>query len=134
MWISKEELNTHMNIDNIDVITGGDDTIIQAAIDGAISETKGYLTSFDTDAIFTATGSSRHSLLLTFVKDIAVWHLMALSNYQADLALREKRYDRAVAWLKAVQKGNVTPDLPATTNDYLSKISWGSNDKREQHF
>ena len=134
MWITKEELKTHMNVDNIDVITDGDDTLVTAAIDGAVSEAKGYLLSYDADTIFAATGSSRHSLLLTFVKDIAVWHLMALSNYQADLALREKRYDRAVSWLKAVQKGDVTPDLPATTSEYLGKITWGSRDKREQHY
>lgn len=134
MWITKDELKTHMNVDNIDVITDGDDTLVIAAIDGAVAEAKGYLGSYDIDTIFATTGSSRHSLLLTFVKDIAVWHLMALSNYQADLALREKRYDRAVSWLKSVQKGDVTPDLPATTNEYLGKITWGSNDKREQHF
>jgi phage gp36-like protein len=134
MWISKQELKTHMDIDDIDVITGGDDTIITAAIDGAVSEAKSYLGSYDSDTIFNTSGSSRHALLLTFVKDIAVWHLIVLSNYKADLEFREKRYNRAVAWLKAVQKGDATPDLPATTNDYRTKITWGSNTRREQHF
>jgi phage gp36-like protein len=73
-------------------------------------------------------------LLLIFVKDIAVWHLIKLSNYQADLEYRGKCYDRAVAWLKAVQKGDVTPDLPESTNEVMTKITWGSNDKRVQHF
>jgi phage gp36-like protein len=73
-------------------------------------------------------------LLLTFVKDIAVWHLIALSNYQADIALREKRYDRAVSWLKGVQKGDITPDLPASDKSVPGRISYGSNEKREQHF
>jgi hypothetical protein len=73
-------------------------------------------------------------LLLIFVKDIAVWHLIKLSNYQADLEYRGKLYDRAVSWLKGVQKGDITPDLPATTNEYNAKVTWGSNPKREQHY
>ena len=133
MFTTKEELKTHMNIDSIDVITGSDDTLVESAIDGAISEAKGYLTAFDVATMFAATGTARHALLLTFVKDMAVWHLMALSNYQADLELREKRYDRAIAWLKAVQKGDVVPDLPASAVA-LGKVIYGSNPKREQHF
>jgi len=134
MWITKTELKTHMNIDNIDVITGSDDTLVTSAVDGAISEAKGYLGAYDTDTIFAATGTARHALLLIFVKDIAVWHLLKLSNYQAELEYRGKLYDRAIAWLKSVQKGDVTPDLPASTDESRAIITWGSNDKRVQHF
>jgi phage gp36-like protein len=134
MFTTREELKTHMNVDSLDVITGSDDTLVTAAIDGAVAEARGYLSAFDADSIFSATGSTRHALLLTFVKDIAVWHLIALSNYQADIALREKRYDRAVSWLKGVQKGDITPDLPASDKSVPGRISYGSNEKREQHF
>jgi phage gp36-like protein len=134
MWIEKEELKTHMNVDNIDVITGGDDTLVKSAIDGAVSEARGYLGSYDAAAIFSTSGDTRNALLLIFVKDIAVWHLIKLSNYQADIEYRGKLYDRAVTWLKGVQKGDITPDLPATTKQYNAKISHGSNPKREQHF
>jgi phage gp36-like protein len=124
-----------MNVDSIDVITGEDDALVTAAIDGAVSEAKGYLTgSFDVDAIFNATGESRHALVLTFVKDIAVWHLIALSNYQADIAMRDKRYDRAIAWLKGVQKGDIVPDLPEAPSGVTPKIIFGSNPKRNQHY
>jgi phage gp36-like protein len=134
MWITKDELKTHMNVDNIDVITGKDDTLVSSAIDGAVSEAKGYLGSYNTDVIFAAAGALRNALLLIFVKDIAVWHLIKLSNYQADLEFRGKCYDRAIAWLKSVQKGDVTPDLPASNSVYSAKISFGSNPKRSQHF
>lgn len=136
MYTTKDELKTHMNVDNIDVITDSDDTIVEAAIDGSISEAKGYLNDFDIASIFGATGTNRHQLLLTFVKDIAVWHLVVLSNYKADLELREKRYDRAIAWLKSVQKGVVVPDLPLAqiSDEKPAKIIYGSNPKRTQHF
>lgn len=134
MYLQKEDLKTHMTAGDIDVISGNDDTIVVAAIDGAISEAKGYLSAYDVNSIFGASGSSRNSLLLTFVKDIAIWHLVVLSNYQADVSLREKRYDRAVSWLKSVQKGDVVPDLPSTNNETMGKISFSSNQRRNNHF
>ena len=134
MWITKDELKTHMNVDNIDVITDNDDTLVASAVDGAVSEAKGYLGSYDTGTIFNTSGAARNSLLLIFVKDITVWHLIKLSNYQADIEYRGKLYDRAVSWLKGVQKGDITPDLPVTTNKYQAKISFGSNPKRVQHY
>lgn len=136
MFIAKDELKTHMSIDNIDVITGNDDTIVESAIDSAVSEAKGYLNDFDIDAIFSATGASRNTLLLTFIKDIAVWHFMTLSNYQADVEFRKTRYERAIAWLKSVMKGDVVPDLPkrVTSDDKPARIIWGSNPKKGLHF
>ena len=136
MYTSKDELKTHMNVDSIDVITGSDDTIVDAAIDSAVSEAKGYLGRFDIAQIFSAVGAARNTLLLTFVKDLATWHLVVLSNYQADIEFREKRYNRAVSWLKSVQKGDVTPDLPlaAVTEEKPAKIIYGSNPKKTQHF
>ena len=125
-----------MSVDNIDVITGTDDTIVESAIDSAISEAKGYLNDFDITAIFAASGTARNSLLLTFIKDIAVWHFMTLSNYQADVEFRKARYERAVAWLKSVMKGDVVPDLPMRTasDDKPARIIWGSNQKKGLHF
>jgi phage gp36-like protein len=134
MWFTKEELATHMNISDIDVITEGDDTLVTAAIDGATAEAKSYLGAFDTSTIFSAAGSNRNAILLIFVKDIAAWHLVVLSNYEADLEFREKRYNAAIAWLKGVQKGNITPDLPVADSSVTGRITYGSNEKREQHF
>lgn len=133
MFTTKEELASHMHIETIEVITDGDDAIVQGAIDGAVSEARGYLQEYNADAIFSETGDRRNSLLLTFIKDMAVWHLVVLSNYNADIELREKRYDRAVAWLKGVQKGDITPDLPRAT-EVKGPVRWGSNPKKTQHF
>lgn len=134
MFITKNELGSHMHLETVDIITGGDDAIVDAAIDGAVSETKGYLSDFDTSTIFSAVGSNRHPLLVTFVKDIAVWHLVVLSNYSADIELREKRYNRAIEWLKSVQKGLVVPDLPRAQEASKNPVIWGSNPKRNQHY
>lgn len=136
MFTTKNELQTHMNVSSIDVITNGDDTIVLAAIDTAVAEAKGYLSLFNTSAIFSATDANRNALLLTFVKDIAVWHLVVLSNYQADIELRKDRYERACAWLKQVMRGEVIPDLPRleVSTENPGTIIYGSNPKRSQHF
>lgn len=130
MFLTIQELSSHLRIENVYAIIRNDETIALAAIDGAIAEAKGYLTRYDVDALFGATGDNRHKLLLIFVKDIAAWHLINIVNPNIDLKLRKERYERAIAWLKDVQAGIVQPDFPvvaeSTDNDI---IRYGSNDK-----
>lgn len=137
-YLVKAELSTHLYTENIEVITRGDDTMVVAAIDAAIQEAKGYLGSYNKTAIFSATGDNRNQLLLTFVKDIAAWHLINLSNAGTDYKVRQDRYERAVTWLKEVQRGNVVPDLPVLEDEEgtpdSNPIRFGSNEKRTQHF
>lgn len=139
-YLTPDELKTHLYQDNVDAITGGDDTIVLSAIDGAIQEAKGYLAYYDRDAIFGAEGDNRNALLLIFVKDIASWHLINLCNAGTDLSFREARYLRAIDWLKGVQAKKVVPDLPVLDEDGDGKDDqpgaylYGSNPKRHQHF
>lgn len=139
-FITPEELETHLYKENIEAISREDGTILTAAIDAAIEEAYGYLGAYDRKRIFSATGSQRNALLLIFVKDIAVWHFVNLCNAGTELELREKRYDRAIAWLRQVQKGETTANLPVIDNDGDGKPDtageyiYGSNPRRKQHF
>lgn len=138
MFLEIEELKTHVRSESMASIIRNDETIAQASIDGAIAEAKGYLTRFNTAIIFGAVTDERHQLLLIFVKDIAVWHLVNLCNPNIDLKLRKERYDRAIKWLEGVQSGMITPDLPLAVDDDGNTsgdiIKYGSNQKRKQHF
>lgn len=136
-YLTVPELYTHLHDEVVENISRCDHTVPLHCIQAAISEAKGYLGKYDTDAIFGAEGSQRNELLLLFVKDIAVWHFVNLGNLCTDMELREKRYDRAVAWLKGVQRGDITPDLPLkddSQDGFVPTFAWGSNPKREQHF
>ena len=136
-FLTPDELKTHLYAESIAAISNTDTTIVSAAVDGAVSEAKGYLASFDIATIFAATGDARNALLLIFIKDMAVWHFITLCNAGTELEFRQTRYDRAISWLKAVQKGDVIPDLPkavATDTSNPAIIAFGSNTKREQHF
>ena len=139
-FLTPEELETHLYKENIDTISRNDDTIITAAIDAAVQEAWGYLGAFDRERIFASQGNERNPLLLIFVKDIAVWHYVNLCNAGTDLELRQNRYERAVSWLRQVQKGEVTPSLPVADEDNDGKPDaageylFGSNPRRFQHF
>lgn len=137
-FLSPEELKTHLYAENINVISRDDETILQAAIDAACQEAKSYLAAYDTAQIFAAVGSNRNALLLIFVKDISVWHFINLCNAGTELQLRQDRYERAIDWLKAVQKGDVSPDLPKIIDESGNPknriITFGSNPKKNQHF
>lgn len=139
MFITTDELKTHLYKENIRLIQGDDDTILLSAIEGAEEEMSGYLARYDRKAIFSATGDDRHALLLIFTKDIAVWHFITLCNAGADLDFRRFRYERAIAWLRQVQKGEVSPDLPILDEDGDGNVDspeylYGSNPKRNNHF
>lgn len=140
MFLTVEELSTHIYGELVDAISRDDDDIPQRAIDGAIFEVKGYLGDFDRDAIFTATDDDRHPLILIYTKDIAVWHFIVLANPNIEMSLREKRYDNAIAWLKGVQSRKITPDLPLkpTEGDAnstgIARVIHGSNPPRKWRF
>lgn len=135
MYITPEEITTHLGAEQIEAISDGDTTMLQAAIDAAIVEAKSYLSAFDVTAEFAKTGTARNPLLIIFIKDIAVWHFVNICNVNTSLELRQDRYERAVAWLKAVQKGELTPDLAALpAADQTGTIIANSNQKRNNHF
>lgn len=139
-FLTAKELQTHLYKESIDIISRDNEQLLTAAIDAATQEASGYLGAFNRARIFAARGDERNTLLLLFIKDMAVWHFVNLCNAGVELDLREKRYDRAIAWLRQVQKGDVKPDLPIIDQDGDGKPDgageylFGSNPKRILHF
>lgn len=139
-YLTKEELTTHIYEGVMNEISRDDDAVIQSAIDAAIEEAGGYLKPrYDTVAVFIAEGSNRNPVLLYFVKDIAKWHFISLSNPNIDLALAQVRYDRAVKWLREVQAGITNPGLPVPSlasdgTNPKTGVQWTSNLKRNNQF
>ena len=136
MFVEISEMNTHIFEENMDLIDGGDDIIMTSAIDSAVSEAKSYLSGYDVAAIFGTSGSARHPLLVTFIKDMALWHFLNLANPGNELEFRRSRYNAAIDWLKGVRRGDNTPDLPrvSVTTSTPGKVSYGGNDRRNNHY
>lgn len=135
MYIQTNEITTHLGVEQIEAISDGDSTMIAAAIDAAVVEAKGYLSAFDIEAELAKTGAARNALLVIFVKDIAVWHFVNICHVNTSMELRQDRYERAIAWLRAVQKGEVKPNLPELPTDQQAAIiTFSSNPKRNNHY
>jgi phage gp36-like protein len=137
-YLTPSEINTHLygevNTEN----SRGDNTLLQAAMNAAIEEARGYLTAYDINAVFEREGDTRNPILLLYVKDITVWHYIQLANPSVDMQLRLERYEKAIKWLEKVQSGKTNPNLPYPAvpppdepNNYMK---WGSIYKRNNNF
>lgn len=133
MFITKEEIKTHLYDYQIDQITNSDDTIVVSAIDTAVAEVKAYLANrYDVDTIFCKVGSERSALVVEHVKVCAVYHLLLLCNVDAIYERYEQAYDRTITFLKQVADGLLSPDLPylqTSTGQPTGTIQLKSNKK-----
>ena len=94
-----------------------DPEVIETCEDRAIAEMVGYLNKTDdVEAIFSARGADRHSLIIMYAVDITLYHLFSIHNPAKMSGIRKDRYDRAMEWLKMVAAGDITiggaPRLP----------------------
>lgn len=137
-FITVDDYSASVRLEFIDKAVRGDDNILEIVENQAISEMKSYLSGrYDVEAVFSATGEDRHDLVLMFAKDIAIYHLCSIREGLMTQN-RIDRYNRAIDWLKDVQKGElVVEGLPRLTDEdqaakseYLMK----SNPKRVNRY
>lgn len=137
MFISKEDLKIAIREYEIDEITSGDDTLIDAAISAAIGEMKPYLFRFDTGKIFNARGQEREPLLVRFAVDIAVFEIISIARPDQDLENRRALYKRAIDWLKQVRDEDLPtgfPELPSPGETGNGDVLFGSERKRNNYY
>jgi phage gp36-like protein len=116
-------------------ITGGDASIVTTCLSVAESEARSYLyDGYDVDAIFGATGADRFPMLVQSIADIAIYYVVARCQAGSYLEDRMARYDRAIRWLKMVQKSELFTDLPRRPVPAQPPISVSSNRKRRNYY
>lgn len=137
-YITVQEMNTVIYEHVMDDISEQDDATVLQCIDAAVSEIKSYLASrYDVQAIFSASGTQRDPLILENTKVIAVWNLIRLSNSELIYQQWRERYDRVIDYLKQVNAGQITPDLPIITDangEPIIKSRFGSNQKFQHNY
>lgn len=138
MFITKEEIYTHLYPESIKSISGQDEDDLIFAMDAAIGEVKSHLHAYDTDKLFGAEGKDRNAYLLLLVKNIGVWHYINKANPNINYNDRLYRYEMAKKDLVDIQNGKSMPDFPKREDEQgnsidTSGIMIGSNPKREQH-
>lgn len=73
---------------------------------------------------------TRHPLLLTYCKDIALYHIHTNISPQNIPQLRKDRYDQAISWLNKVNKDMLSLDLPLLdANNPSASFRLGSKSK-----
>ena len=126
MYLRPNELNTHIYDYQLHQITECDSSITNSAISSAIAEAKSYLsTRYDADAIFFTEGENRDPLILDFVKTIAVWRVIKLSNPDVIYERYRELYKDVIDYLTKVSKGELNLDLPRLKSD-TGEVSGGS--------
>ncbi len=135
--ISDYDASIHRDI--LDALTRDDPELVEICENRAIAEMRCYLSGrYDCDAIFSATGSERHQLVLMMALDIAIYHIFSIHNPVKLSQLRKERYERAVEWLKAVAAGTISIDgaplAPEEVQVAHQSFRIVSNRKRQNHF
>jgi phage gp36-like protein len=148
MLVSIEELEqTSLYPEIIQEITRGNTPSAERHILEAESLVRSYMSKYNTLAIFgTQTTLPTFDgvdveLIKKFVKIIASYFMVRLANPNVDIELYRQDYEDALLWLKALQAGDVNPDLPykednpeTSENEANDNVFWGSNKKRANHF
>ena len=124
MFVELEEMRTVLYRYQLDEITEGDDTIALIALQTAEDEVRSYFRNgrglapaYDVTGIFGLIGAGRNQLLIETIKNIALWNLVRLCNVDTIYDHVKDRYDRSMAWLKDVNRGQIILDLPLITVD-----------------
>ena len=117
-FLTKDDFKAVCDPATLEVIDQADDQNRERAIGYAMEEVASYLRSrYDVNKAFSKEGSERNQQLVMIACDVALYHLVAWLPKRIGFEIRETRYNNAISWLKDVQSGKATPDLPVLTND-----------------
>lgn len=91
---------------------------------------------YDVEKAFACEGEERDMELVGCATDIALYHMVCSLPQKMAYEIREKRYNAALDYLKEIQAGRVTPDIPTATGpggeeDWQNPIRYGSVEKNE---
>lgn len=133
-FLTKDDFKSVCDPNTLEVIHQADEDNLQRAIGYAMEEVASYLRSrYDMQQAFGKEATERNPQLVMITCDVALYHLVAWLPKRIGFEIRETRYNNAVAWLKDVQAGKATPDLPDLTNqngdDIGNPIRYGGWEK-----
>lgn len=139
-FLSTDDFKTVCDPQTLTVINQDDTANLDRAERYAIEEVSSYLrTRYDVGTAFSRTGDQRNGFLVMIVADVALYHLVSWLPKRIGFDIRETRYNQAIAWLKDVQSGKATPDLPtptdpATGQETSQPVRYGGWDKSEYQY
>ena len=133
-FLTKDDFKAVCDNQTLDVIGQSDDGNLARAEQYAIEEISSYLRSrYNIGSAYDKRGDERNRYLVMITCDVALYHLVAWLPKRIGFEIRETRYKSAIAWLKDVQAGKATPDIPVNTNasgnDVGTPVCYGGMEK-----
>jgi hypothetical protein len=119
-FLEKSDLTSIINADDLDAITEGEDSIITGAINAAIDRAKKYLSRFDTDALFNATGDARDFDLLEICKSLAMPIICKSAAPNQNIKDIKKAATDAKRDLEKMQDGTIPTGWPLKSDPKIS--------------
>lgn len=129
-FLLKEDFKAVCDNQTLEVIDQADDENLERAERYAREEVASYLRSrYNISSAYALRGDERNHQLVMITCDVALYHLIAWLPKRIGFEIREKRYERAIAWCRDVQAGKATPDIPVLTDesgqDVGTPVSYG---------
>ncbi|MGV3705439.1 MAG: hypothetical protein ACO1NU_08675 [Arcticibacter sp.] len=130
-FISKQDFTSHIYEESMGVISRDDDQKVQEALQIGMQTAARYLGRYNTALIFTSSGDDKlkYAELITYIKDIAKWHFIAVCNVTVDLELAERRYKSALTELGKIQAGSFLSGWPVLNESTVRPFRSGSQKK-----
>lgn len=123
-FLTTEDFKPVCDPQTLTVIDQADPVNLDRAERYAIEEVSSYLrTRYDASAALSASGEQRNAYLVMIMADVALYHLVAWLPKRIGFDIRETRYKQAIDWLRDVQAGKATPDLPLPTDPATGQVS-----------
>lgn len=133
-YIEQTDYKSQIKDANLLNMINDSSAIREEAEDSAIAQVRDYLYErFDTDAIFSATGTSRHAYLLRCVKNIVLYILHQRLPKRIVPEHIARDYQETLNYLERIADGKIAPDLPRLVDEESepeTKFRWGSDDPR----
>ena len=135
MYITDPDYQIVTDPHSLNIFQQFDTEIRQRAEAEAIEEMAGYLRArYNTDLIFSATGTERNPKLVALAIDIVLYNLATWLPGKMALDIRMERYERAVEYLTKIAKGQITLNLPeaqTNANTAIPGIKYGGMEPSE---
>ena len=131
MFLTLEDYSSVCDEYELQQITQNDETRLTAEA-AALEQIGSYLRHrYDMDRVFSAVGAERNAMLVQVAVNISLWLMIHRLPQSMGHERRECLYNDSVKWLRDIQAGKASPDLPQYQspdgdNDARNPVRFGS--------
>ncbi len=118
MFLHQEDYESVCEEKALDILQKSSVKTRRKAEKTAMEEVASYLRPrYDMDQAFAAKADTRNDMIVQVTVNIALYYMSARLPQYMGTEIREKLYENAIFWLKQVQAGKASPDLPTYTGE-----------------